>query len=106
MHRPFLIILFLALTFNSCQQDKKKTKHRIAIDLAHKEVFWHDPIDMPGFDPDFIERMEYMTGEFRKTAASVNADFIYLKKEIDTVDLQECDLLFIHLPKAQYTPSE
>jgi hypothetical protein len=50
--------------------------------------------------------MKYMTAEIKKSAAAVSAGVIYLKKEITPEDLRECDLLFIHFPKAQYTPGE
>jgi hypothetical protein len=104
MQIRLLIIITSLIAFISCS--KKESKHRIAIDLAHKEVFWHDPEDMPGMDSAFVERMKYMTAEIKKTAAAVNADVVYLKREISPEDLKKCDLLFIHFPKAQYTPDE
>jgi hypothetical protein len=103
--RPGLLIALLSLII-FVSGNTKEHKHRIAVDLAHKEIFWHDPDDMPGMDTAFITRMRYMTGELTKTAAAVNADFVYLKKEIKTEDLKGCDLLFIHLPSAHYTPAE
>ena len=53
-----------------------------------------------------IERVKYMTGELTKTATAVNASLSYLKKEITPKDLEGCDLLFIHIPSAKYTPGE
>ncbi len=80
--------------------------HRICMDVAHEQKFWHDPTDMPGADAKFVERMKYMTGEFEKTAASVEASLSYLKKEVTAKDLEGCNLLFIHIPSVKYTPGE
>ena len=104
--QPRLLIVLLLLVITFVSSNKKERKHRIAVDLAHKEIFWHDPNDMPGMDTAFVKRMKYMTGELKKTADAVNADFVYLKKEIKPEDLKECDLLFIHFPSTKYTPAE
>jgi hypothetical protein len=76
------------------------------MDVAHQQKFWHDPADMPGMDANMIERVKYMTGEFAKTAASVDASLSYLRKEVQPKDLKGCDLVFIHIPSAKYTPGE
>ena len=57
-------------------------------------------------DVKMIERVKYMTGELVKTATSVNASLSYLKTEVIPKDLEGCDLLFIHIPSAKYTPGE
>jgi hypothetical protein len=76
------------------------------MDVAHQQKFWHDPADMPGMDANMIGRVKYMTGEFVKTATSVDASLSYLKKEVQPKDLDGCDLVFIHIPSAKYTPGE
>lgn len=76
------------------------------MDVAHQQKFWHDPSDMAGMDVRMIERVKYMTGEFTKTASAVNASLSYLKKEVTPMDLEGCDLVFIHIPSAKYTPNE
>jgi hypothetical protein len=63
-------------------QTPMMAKHRICMDVAHQQRFWHDPADMPGKDK-LIERVKDMTGEFLKTAASVDAILSYLKKEVN-----------------------
>ena len=57
-------------------------------------------------DEKRVARAKYMTGEILKTAAAVNASLSYLKKEITPKDVEGCDLLFIHIPSAKYTPGE
>jgi len=57
-------------------------------------------------DAKLVERVKYMTGELSKTARSADASLSYLKKEATPKDLQGCDLLFIHIPAAKYTPDE
>ena len=61
---------------------------------------------MTGMDPNFIERVKYMTAEITKTATSVNADVGYIKNKIKPADLAKCDLLFIHLPSLKYDADE
>lgn len=78
-------------------------KHRICIDVAHQQRFWADPADV---DEKRAARVKYMTGEMLKTAAALEASLSYLKKDITPDGLKGCDLLFIHIPSAKYTPGE
>lgn len=82
------------------------TKYQIKMDLAHKPVFWDDPEDMEGEPVDQIERVNYMTSQLIKNANDLNADVSYLKKETRLEDLENCDLLFIHMPSARYSSRE
>jgi hypothetical protein len=61
---------------------------------------------MSGKDSALVERIKYMTGEVRKNAASLNAEMSFLKSKITPADLAKCDLLFIHMPSAQYSAAE
>jgi hypothetical protein len=100
-------LLFSVLTGVSAHaQTGTLAKHRICMDVAHQQKFWNDPADMSGMDVRIIDRVKYMTGELTKTAASVDASLSYLKKEITPGDLKGCNLLFIHIPSAKYTPGE
>jgi hypothetical protein len=78
-------------------------KHRICIDVAHRQRFWADPADA---DEKMVARVKYMTGEMLKSAAAVDATLSYVKKEVTPDGLKGCDLLFIHIPSAKYTPGE
>jgi hypothetical protein len=84
-------------------QTPAPSKHRICIDVAHQQRFWADPADV---DEKRVARVKYMTGEMLKTAAAVNGSLTYLKKEITAPELKGCNLLFIHIPSATYTPGE
>jgi hypothetical protein len=108
MNRTQLTTLFLVLTITSHikAQPSSQPKYRICMDIAHGEKFWHDPASMEGKHPDFVARVKYMTGQFIKTASSVNAELVYLKSEINPDQLIKCSLLFIHIPSAKYTPGE
>lgn len=103
-----LFTLLFSLLAGICAnaQTPAPAKSRICMDVVHQQRFWHDPADMPGKDAKLIERVKYMTGELTKTATAVNASLSYLKKEITPKDLEGCDLLFIHIPSAKYTPRE
>lgn len=103
-----LFTLLFGLLAGICAnaQTPSRAKHRICMDVAHQQKFWRDPADMAGMDVKLMERVKYMTAEFAKTAAAVNASLSYLKKEVTPKDLEGCDLLFIHIPSAKYTPGE
>jgi hypothetical protein len=100
-----LFTLLFSLSAGLCASAQTATpaKHRICMDVAHQQRFWGDPADM---DEKRVERVKYMTGEMLKTAAAVDASLSYLKKEVNAKDLEGCDLLFIHIPSAKYTPGE
>lgn len=103
-----LFTLLFSLSAGLCANAQTATPatKRICMDVAHQQRFWRDPSDMPGTDVKMIERVKYMTGEFVQTATTVGASLSYLKKEIQPTDLEGCDLLFIHIPSAKYTPGE
>ena len=102
----FTLLFSLLAGVGANAQTPTPTKHRVCMDVAHQQKFWRDPADMPGMDAKMIERVKYMTGELIKTTTSLNASLSYLKKEIRPKDLDGCDLLFIHIPSAKYTPGE
>src|SRR5688572_19089393 len=102
----FSFLFGLLASISALAQTPGPAKSRICMDVAHKQRFWNDPADMSGMDVRVTERVKYMTGEFVKTATAVNASVSYLKNEITPTGLQGCDLVFIHIPSAMYTPGE
>ncbi len=103
-----LFTLMFSLLTGICAHAQTATPptSRICMDVAHEQKFWRDPADTAGVDVKVIERVKYMTAEFTKTAAAVNASLSYLKQEVTAKGLEGCDLLFIHIPSAKYTPGE
>jgi hypothetical protein len=61
---------------------------------------------MEGKNADMIERIKYMTGEIKKSAASVDRDITYAAGEIKASDLANADILFIHIPSSKYNVNE
>jgi hypothetical protein len=107
MTRLTLVFSFSILaTVCANAQAPTPAKSRICMDVGHKQKFWRDPADAADMDVKGIERVKYMTAEFAKSATAVNASLSYLKKEVTAKDLEGCDLLFIHIPSAKYTPGE
>jgi hypothetical protein len=102
----FMLAFSLLAGMPADAQTPASATHRICMDVAHKQRFWNDPAEMSGMDVKMIERVKYMTGEFVKTATAVNGSLSYLKKAVTPKDLEGCDLVFIHIPSAIYTPSE
>ncbi len=103
--RTYLLMFCILFSANELLAQSPATKNRILIDVAHGQKFWNDPATMKG-DPNFIERVKYMTAELKSTASSVNADLGYLKGKIKPADLATCNLLFIHLPSSKYDADE
>jgi hypothetical protein len=107
-----LTLLTLTLTLSvfasagASAQSATPARYRVCMDVAHGQKFWHDPADMAGMDPKMLDRVKYMTAELTKTATAANASLSYLKKEVTPKDLDGCNLLFIHIPSAKYTPGE
>jgi hypothetical protein len=99
----FSLVFSLWAGVSANAQTPAPPKHRICIDVAHQQRFWADPADV---DEKRVARVKYMTGEMLKTAAAVDASLSYLKKDITPDGLKGCDLLFIHIPSAKYTPGE
>jgi len=102
----FTLLCSLSAAVCADAQTATPAKSRICIDVAHQQRFWDDPAGMAGKDAQRIERVKYMTGELTKTATAVNASLSYLNKEITAKGLEGCDLVFIHIPSAKYTPGE
>jgi hypothetical protein len=97
------VLFGLVASLGAHPQAPAPAKSRICMDVAHKPRFWNDPADA---DAKTVARVKYMTGEMVKTATAVNASLSYLKKEMAPPDLEGCDLVFIHVPSAKYTPGE
>jgi hypothetical protein len=102
----FGALLGLLFLCNTGMLVAQGTEKQILIDIAHGQRFWNDPADMAGKDPAFIDRIRYMTTEFRKTAESVNRKVGYVKGKIKPDALDKCDLLFVHLPSSKYDTDE
>jgi hypothetical protein len=101
-----MMLLFFLISYADMLFAQTTAKHLILIDIAHNQKFWNDPTRMEGHEANFIERIRYMTNEITKTAASVKAEVGYLTSEIQPDHLAKCDLLFIHMPSAKYSPTE
>ena len=99
----FSLVFSLWAGVYASAQTSAPPKHRICLDVTHQQKFWADPANV---DEQRAARVKYMTGEMLKTAAAVDASLSYLKKDITQDGLKGCDLLFIHIPSAKYTPGE
>jgi hypothetical protein len=99
----FTLLFSLSAGLCAHAQTATAAKNRVCMDVAHQQKFWGDPADV---DEKRVARVKYMTGEMLKTAAAVDASISYLKNEVNPKDLAGCDLLFVHIPSAKYTPGE
>jgi hypothetical protein len=102
----FSFILYSIICASTLFAQTSNPKKQIYLDIAHGQKFYNDPADMKGQDQNFIERVNYMTGEIIKNASPFNAELHYLKEEIKPELLKKCDLRFIHMPSAKYSPGE
>jgi hypothetical protein len=98
--------IVVVLCFFVCSTTLSAQSKKVLIDIAHGQRFWHDPANMPGKDPQFVERVKYMTAEITTSAKAGDASIGYVTGKIDDGVLAKCDLLFIHLPSAKYEVTE
>lgn len=81
-------------------------EHLIAVDVAHGQIFWGDPNQTEDFDENRANRVQYLSSQLQANANTVDAEQYFLHDEITAEDLSMSDLLFIHVPSAQYSESE
>ena len=101
---PRAAIILLVISTISISTSAQSSRFNIYMDLAHQPKFWNDPADMKGDKQE--QRVKYMTDQLLNNASKINAQLSYVKEEINTEQLKDCDLLFIHIPSSQYSPSE
>ncbi len=103
------IILIPILIVNSAvmlSAQSVERKYSIHVDVAHGQTFWNDPAAMTkGAGQDSAVARD-LTNQLRETASSLDAFVNFLKSEITTEGLASTDLLFIHMPSAQYSSDE
>lgn len=100
-------ITILLLTFNSAQaQPMEMPEHIISVDVAHGQIFWGDPNQTEDFDENRANRVQYLSSQLQANAFTVNAEQYFMHDEITAEDLEMSDLLFIHVPSAQYSDNE
>jgi hypothetical protein len=81
-------------------------KKIILVDVTHGQKFYSDPADKISTELVPAQRLEYMTGELTKNAATHNSRINYLKTSITSEALSKTDLLFIHIPSIKYSTDE
>ena len=104
-HIIFILILIVdSIIMLSAQS--VESKYSIHVDVAHGQTFWNDPAAMTkGAGQDSAVARD-LTNQLRETASSLDASVDFLKSEITTEGLVSTDLLFIHMPSAQYSNNE
>jgi hypothetical protein len=101
-----LAVSLLLLQANQLHAQTGGAKQRIVVDVAHGQRFWKDAASMAQDTSATAQRVRYLNGELAKNAASLNAAVSYLNAPITPAALAKCDVLFIHIPSAKYTPAE
>jgi hypothetical protein len=97
---------FVSLDAAYSQSTNATAERRIAVDVAHHQAFWGDPsntVGMPASPPD---RMRFLASKLQATALLLNAEVVFLNREIGASTLSNVDLLFIHVPTSRYRESE
>lgn len=101
-----LLTSILTLISVCCCLSLAAQKKKILVDVAHGQKFYSDPADKISTELVPTQRLEYMTGELTKNAATHNAEIRYLKTPVSTEALSQTDLLFIHIPSIKYSAEE
>lgn len=99
-------LIFMILSAPMVMAQDNTNRPSIYLDIAHGQRFWNDPQDMVKTAGNDLERVKYLTAQMETTAATVNASIDYLKSEINSQALSNCDLLFIHIPSTSYSKEE
>jgi len=76
------------------------------MDISHGQKFWNNPNDMVESAGNNYGRVKWMTSLLQITASSVDASLGYFNAGISEKGLDDCDVLFIHIPSAQYSAEE
>jgi hypothetical protein len=106
MKRIILIPMLIVDSTIILSAQSVESKYSIHIDVAHGQTFWNDPAAMTkGAGQDSAVARD-LTNQLRETASSLDASVDFLKSEITTEGLASTDLLFIHMPSAQYSSDE
>lgn len=98
-------VLIALVSISSCTTISAQNK-KVLVDVAHGQKFYSDPAD--GISTQLVptERLKYMTGELARNAAAHHAQLTYLKTPFTSGALSNCDMVFIHVPAAKYSPDE
>ena len=99
-------LFFLIFSATTVMAQNNTDRPSIYLDIFHGQRFWNDPQDMLKTAGDDLERVKYLTEQMEVTAATANATINYLKSEINAKALNNCDLLFIHMPSTLYSKEE
>ena len=89
----------MLLVFNYALAQKSKAS-QVFVDIGHGQKFWNDPNNMVSEAGNDLNRVKYLTGELEKTATAFDAQINYLRDEIGSDMLTNCDLLLIHVTNA------
>ena len=104
-HIIFILILIVdSIIMLSAQS--VESKYSIHVDVAHGQTFWNDPAAMTKRSGQDSAVARDLTNQLRETASSLDASVDFLRSEITTEGLVSTDLLFIHMPSAQYSNNE
>ncbi|MEJ1239225.1 hypothetical protein WBG78_13905 [Chryseolinea sp. T2] len=98
--------LFSLILFTDAFAQSKTDQKKILVDVGHGQKFWHDPNDMPGQNPDLIERVKYMSGELTKNANNLKATLSYQKGKFTTESLKDVNVLFLQGAGGKFDQSE
>ena len=100
------LLLLLLLSAGSLYAQSSTSGPKIYMDIDHGQKFWNDPSLMDEKYQNQIQRVKYMTDQLLQNAVEFNAELHYIKGSINSEQLADCDLLFIHIPSSQYSPEE
>jgi hypothetical protein len=101
-----LVVSLLLFQANQLFSQSAGAQQPIVVDVAHGQRFWKDAASVAKDTSAPAQRVRYLNGELAKNAASLNATVSYLNTPITPAALAKCDVLFIHIPSAKYTPAE
>jgi hypothetical protein len=108
MKTCIIVVLSTLLSANTAYSQATNTtaRYRIAVDVAHRQVFWGHPSDTVGMPASRPDRMRFLASKLQENARPLDAEVVFLNREIVASALGNVDLLFIHVPSSRYSESE
>ncbi len=104
----FLLTCIFVIGYANPSQSKENKKssginQTILIDFTHLQKFWNNPENIHTGN---LERVKYLTGEIVNAADPLGTNIKFVHDKIDSKQLKNCDVLYIHLPSSKYSERE
>ena len=104
MARALYFVLML-VCFNSLSAPVYKKSPVVMVDVGHGQRLFKDPKSVDPKDK-YFKRIQYLRKELLKSVESFDGELVFSREAFNSENLKKVDVLFIHVPKQQYSKKE